>query len=62
MANELKNVLQASETSIKSITGGVPITYKQIHDILKKANNSKSYPFQPPSLLPQFNMGVLPGF
>ena len=61
MANELKLVFESAEASIKSV-GGAVITYKQIHEILKKASNSKSMPFQP-QILPQFNMmGVLPNF
>ncbi|MFM7852160.1 MAG: hypothetical protein ACKO96_09640 [Flammeovirgaceae bacterium] len=42
--------------------GGAPITYKQIHEILKKAFNSKPIAYQQPSF-PWFEMmGVLPTF
>jgi len=62
MADELKKVFEASNDAIKSPAGPIGSTYKQIHDILKKASTSKSTPFQQP-MLPTFNMnGVLPGF
>ena len=45
-ADELKLVFESSDASIKSMNG-VTITYKQIHEILKKAFNSKPILYQP---------------